>query len=210
MTNFQIFCLFSILMLKISVESTSRAFLPPINDYDDKNNINNQENFYNLKKINKVKSKDEKWPSNDFNITTILNSQIKLPCYIEKGRKFIWMQATRDEILSIDNNLITNDLKFSVELTKKCSNSHPKKNKEYNLTNESTKSAKYSRFNNLTNYKEHYSNNNKRYGCWSNLVINKVDLNDEGLYICQIDTMISSKIYLNILGNFRFYNFFLY
>ena len=141
MNNFIIYFLICILMLNLTVQSIPRSFkliknnhyLQSLHNKNDMNNNDNQENFYNLKKINKVKSNDEKWPSNDFNITTVLNGQVKLPCFIEKGRKFIWMQATRDEILSIDNNLITNDLRFNIESTKKCANH---KNHFYN---ESTK-----------------------------------------------------------------------
>lgn len=37
-------------------------------------------------------------------------------------------------------------------------------------------------------------------GCWVYLVINSVNLYDEGLYVCQIDTMTSTWVQLNILG----------
>ncbi len=128
-------------------------------------------------------SGDKLWSANGFNITTLLNSQVKLPCYIEKGRKFIWMQTTRHEILSIDSNLITSDKRFSIESTKKCGGSHFSHRKTL-----------------IKLAGSNHSESVKKNGCWSNLVINDVNLSDEGVYLCQIDTMSSSKVYLNILG----------
>lgn len=98
-----------------------------------------------------------------FNITAVINKQVKLPCFIQNGRKYIWMHVKRDEILSIDNMVITPDRRFSIEKT---------------VSSDVDQSG----------------------GCWVNLVINSVNLNDESVYICQIDTMSSSRVNLNILG----------
>jgi hypothetical protein len=114
------------------------------------------------------------------NVTTLINKSAKLPCFIEVGRKFIWMQANRDEILSIDTNLITSDKRFGIEQSQSCSSSNS------NLINFQMSLKK-----NLTN-----QNN----GCWVYLVINSVSLFDEGQYLCQIDTMSSTLVSLNILG----------
>lgn len=37
-------------------------------------------------------------------------------------------------------------------------------------------------------------------GCWVHLIIDNLELTDEGVYVCQKDTMLSSYINLTILG----------
>lgn len=114
------------------------------------------------------------------NLTSIVSKQAKLPCFVQAGRKFIWMQANRDEILSVDANVITGDRRFSVEMTNQC-------------TDELNRTSTGRRRSSLAVDGD---------GCLVYLVINGVSLYDEGLYLCQIDTMTSTLVYLNILGEF--------
>lgn len=138
---------------------------------------------------------------NELNVTTIINKPTKLPCFIEDGRKFIWMQTNRDEILSIDNNLITSDKRFSIEQSQSClltsggggggiavklnANNHHHNNHHANKQNETLSS---------------FVADGTLGGCWVYLIINSVSLFDEGTYLCQIDTMSSTLVNLNILG----------
>ena len=52
------------------------------------------------------------------NLTGILSKQVKLPCVVERDRKFIWMRSERDEIISIDRTLISNDKRLSLDSTR--------------------------------------------------------------------------------------------
>jgi hypothetical protein len=142
------------------------------------NNLNNDRFFY----------------TKNVNLSTVLNKQVKLPCYIQKGRKFIWMQADRNEILTIDNILITSDRRFSIETSPDCAT---------NLINPNELIVRHRKStNDDDNEKEEDETylSIERNGCWIHLIIENVSLDDEGLYICQIDTMSSTKISMNVLG----------
>ena len=115
----------------------------------------------------------------DQNLTAIVDKQTRLPCFVEYGRKFIWMQTKRDLIIAIDNNVIASDRRFKLET--KCST----------LPHNRLRQAEFI-------FK--YSSSKDLNGCWNNLVIENVHLDDESLYICQIDTMLSTRVNLNVLG----------
>lgn len=141
------------------------------------------------------------------NLTSIMSKQAKLPCFVQSGRKFIWMQANRDEILSIDANVITGDRRFSIEQTNRCRMAAG--------TNSQRRDAATVSIMGLGNYtsRDELSDDDSDFpslsfspdthGCWVFLIINGASLYDEGLYVCQIDTMTSTWVYLNILGKPR-------
>lgn len=136
------------------------------------------------------------------NVTSITTKQAKLPCFVQAGRKFIWMQANRDEIISIDGNVITADRRFSVEQTGRC--------RTKSTGDETRRRALPDPFAIVIMSGQNQSMaqtigddlviDGDHDGCWVYLVINSVSLYDEGLYVCQIDTMTSTLVYLNILG----------
>ena len=109
------------------------------------------------------------------NLTGILNKQVKLPCVVERDRKFIWMRSERDEIISIDRTLISNDKRLSLD-SSRCLAKQAR--------GVETSAA-------------------GKDDCLVSLVINELTVNDEGLYLCQIDTMISTKIFLSVLGTLK-------
>ena len=139
------------------------------------------------------------------NVTSITTKQAKLPCFVQAGRKFIWMQANRDEIISIDGNVITADRRFSVEQTARC--------RTKSTGDETRRRALPDPFAIVIMSGQNQSVaqtirddlviDGDHDGCWVYLVINSVSLYDEGLYVCQIDTMTSTLVYLNILGELK-------
>lgn len=146
------------------------------------------------------KANNQNFEFNKLNITSILNKQIKLPCFIQTGRKFIWMHANRDEILSIDSNIITGDRRFSIEQTQECSNFDEPKLPTV-VAKPTTNFTQTTSDLLLPNFDMSVANSGGGGGgCWVYLIINSVNLYDEGMYVCQIDTMTSTLVYLNILG----------
>jgi hypothetical protein len=147
----------------------------------------------------------------NINLTSVLNKQIRLPCMVERGRKFIWMKADRNEILTIDNMLITGDRRFSIEHSAECYDKAVKTDNS-NTAGSSSSSSNTIRKTNKglsvqsrhTNVENNNNNPNgirvENVGCWVYLCIENVHMSDEGLYVCQIDTMSSTRISVNILG----------
>ncbi len=117
------------------------------------------------------------------NVSTILYKQVKLPCFVEKGRKFIWMNMYRDEIISVDYNIITSDKRFEIEAATTSTATTLINKESMSVFNENSKKQQ-----------------TQPHGFWINLIINGVNNYDEGIYICQIDTMTTNKVFLNILG----------
>lgn len=119
------------------------------------------------------------------NLTVNLNKQIRLPCLVERDRKFIWMNSKRAQIISIDRSIIIDDKRFSLDLSNaNCYTSTSKLNIQgrHVLSNRTT---------DLILPKKEF--------CLTYLVIDEAKMDDEGLYICQIDTMTSFKLQLNVL-----------
>lgn len=158
------------------------------------------------------------------NVTSITSKQAKLPCFVQSGRKFIWMHANRDEILSIDGNMITSDRRFSVEQTGRCRNRDGgsggggagggEETRRRAIATDPFSIVIMSGMNQTMEGDEHLflmtsggggggggdEGEQPTSGCLVYLVINSVGLYDEGLYVCQIDTMTSTWVHLNILG----------
>jgi hypothetical protein len=143
------------------------------------------------------------------NLTSVLSKPIRLPCMVERGRKFIWMKADRNEILTIDNMLITNDRRFSIEHSHECYDKPVssgaggdllvnKKMKSKGKTH--VASGIQSRHANADHVSVDGGISVESVGCWVYLCIENINMDDEGLYVCQIDTMSSTKISLNVLG----------
>jgi hypothetical protein len=109
-----------------------------------------------------------------YNISVQMSKQAKLPCFVEFNRKYVWLDANKDQIISIDSNIIANDRRFSIELSNDC-------------------------FWLLQTIDKTDGNKPSFNGCWIYLIINYVLLNDESLYICQTDTMYSTSVYLTVL-----------
>ena len=123
---------------------------------------------------------------NWLNITAVSNKKVQLPCFVEMNRKFIWMHSGRNEVISIGTNVLNNNKqRFSID--SKCYDSHSNRKSAEEFLFE------YSKFKEKSNAA----------GCWMNLIIESINSRDEGLYICQINTMSSAKVYLNILGKFE-------
>lgn len=121
---------------------------------------------------------------NILNITTELNKKASLPCFVETNRKFIWMHTGRDEIISIATTIINGNRRLQIE--SKCMNT--------DSTDLTVRRGTSRQFRNSIFKKKKQTN-----GCWKNLVIDQIRLEDEGVYICQIDTMSSARVYLNVL-----------
>jgi hypothetical protein len=137
----------------------------------------------------------------NINLTSVLNKQIRLPCMVENGRKFIWMKADRNEILTIDNMLITGDRRFSIEHSAECYDKVAKSDSSGSNTKKTNKKVHGSNI--QSRHVTHDENSGisvENVGCWVYLCIENVNMNDEGLYVCQIDTMSSTRISVNILG----------
>ena len=133
------------------------------------------------------------------NMTSVLNKQIHLPCFVEKGRKFIWMKADRNEILTIDSMMITSDRRFGIELASDCYDKPTATAKS-----EGSNGVRVSVFNSKNNETFISESNNQvitldNYGCWVYLTIENINASDEGLYVCQINTMSTTRIQLNVL-----------
>lgn len=96
-----------------------------------------------------------------------LDHKVKLPCFVEKGHKFIWMRSDHNQLISVGEIVMANRQAFRIET--EC---------------EKTESS-------------------IAFGCWVYLIIDKLELSDEGVYVCQKDTMHSNYINLTILGNKR-------
>ena len=151
--------------------------------------------------ISGIVGSDERMKSSVFytktiNLSTALNKQSRLTCLIQKGRKFIWMQADRNEILAIDQMLMTSDRRFSIETASDCVENKHEANSI--RTKKSTHAGSYTSDEFDTNDLNLLEEN----ACWIHLVIENVNLSDEGLYVCQIDTMSSTRIGMNVLGKF--------
>jgi hypothetical protein len=110
-----------------------------------------------------------------YNMSVQMTKQAKLPCFVELNRRYIWLDANNDRIISIDSSIIINDRRFAIELSSDCFSQF-----------QTTEKADRNQLMNLN-------------GCWIYLIINYVLLNDESLYICQTDTMLSTQIHLNVL-----------
>jgi len=137
------------------------------------------------------------------NITTIYNQNAVLPCFVQTNRKFIWMHTDRDEIISIAQTIINGDNRLHIE--SECYDSEASETlKRHGVNNEKSieefvyKYSKVKRRRQTTNAT--VNPNESADGCWRNLQMTKVQLEDEGFYICQIDTMLSARVYLNVLS----------
>ena len=152
--------------------------------------------------VSKATSNGENNQRRQLNATTILGKQARLPCFVQSGRKFIWMQANRDEILSIDGNVITGDSRFGVEHTSRCRSSAARRALPIviattdSMLNQTENNGLLTNDVNIVDSEKSVTDD----GCWVYLIINSVSLYDEGLYVCQIDTMTSTLVNLNILG----------
>ena len=152
--------------------------------------------------VSKATSNGENNQRRQLNATSILGKQARLPCFVQSGRKFIWMQANRDEILSIDGNVITGDSRFGVEHTSRCRSSAARRALPIviattdSMFNQTENNGILTNDVNIVDSEKTVTDD----GCWVYLIINSVSLYDEGLYVCQIDTMTSTLVNLNILG----------
>lgn len=129
-----------------------------------------------------------------YNLTTVVNKPARLPCFVERGRKSIWMKSDRNEILTVDNILITADKRFSIEQSPECFEKVIKSNNNNN--NQESRSS--SKLNNIDNQIQSDLNVGTL-GCWVHLLIQSVSIEDEGMYVCQIDTMTSTRILVDVL-----------
>jgi hypothetical protein len=128
-----------------------------------------------------------------YNLTAATNQQVSLPCFVEHGRKFIWMSTRRDEILSIDKSVITSDVRFSVESRDSANGKSDCQQQQQQATSSIVRHRKRLSVNSTIELET-------KHGCWMNLIISSVNAQDQGYYLCQIDTMSSTRVYLNVLG----------
>jgi hypothetical protein len=209
--------------------------------------INNNEMLSSLEKSNEIvasgefDSTERKSMSKSINITAFIDKTAQLPCFVESGRKFIWIRAKRSEVLSIDSTIITDDKRFDMPKTPECFVKNkrnlynfisfnnqkldrndgiqlkPRRFNELHIINSLpttiSLSANQQKDRIITNRNQHKKEEQEedeiklKNGCWRNMLLKDIKIEDEGLYICQIDTMSSFKVYLNILGKFNFFLF---
>lgn len=143
---------------------------------------------------------DKKQEVTYMNVTTVYNHNAVLPCFVQSNRKFIWMHADRDEIISIAQTIINGDNRLRIE--SECYDSEASETlKRHGVHDGRSIDEFVDKYANLKRKRRQGTKPNRSVdGCWRNLHINKVQLEDEGFYICQIDTMSSARVYLNVLS----------
>lgn len=143
---------------------------------------------------------DKKQEVTYLNVTTVYNHNAVLPCFVQSNRKFIWMHTDRDEIISIAQTIINGDNRLRIESD--CYDSEASETLKRHGVHQgrSIDEFVYKYANLKRKRRQDMKPNRSVDGCWRNLQIKKVQLEDEGFYICQIDTMSSARVYLNVLS----------